>query len=135
MAIDLNKISPMGDTAAEYIQGVTYELDGDGEGLWGIVPGGRSFGFEGEDLQEFVRLCILRMLEVGGVPVRHATSGVLRWLEQTQYGTSPEEIAAGIIAEWRGAGGGDPDWDWLWFVTREVLNSARRWQASQPGAK
>lgn len=116
------------DTVSYYIETIPYYIDSDGEGLWHIVPGGRTFGFEGDDLTEFVRLCVLRLLEAGAVPVRHAESGALRWREQTQYGTTREEIADAIVAEWLKSGGGDPPWEYLWFVTREVLETARRRQ-------
>ena len=36
---------------------------------------GRRFGFEGDELAEFVRLCVLRLLEAGAVPVRHSPQG------------------------------------------------------------
>jgi hypothetical protein len=131
MAIDLSKKSPVGDTVAEYVATIPYEVDGDGESLWHIVPGGRSFGFEGADLQEFVRLCILNILKAGGVPVRHALSGSLEWAEQTQFGSEPGQITDAIIAEWLAAGGGDPPWEWLWFVTRPIMKTSRRWQADR----
>ncbi|WP_439542637.1 hypothetical protein [Hyphomicrobium sp.] len=127
--IDVRQKSSVGDTAAEYIVTIPDEIDSDGEGLWKIVPGGRSFGFEGDDLAEFVRLCVLRLLQVGAVPVRHAKMGKLAWAEQTQYGTTRDEIADAIVAEWLEAGGGNPEWSWLWFVTRGVLQTSRRWQA------
>lgn len=129
--IDLERRSGLGDTVAEYLETLPYELDGDGEGLWAIVPAGKSFRFEGADLVEFVRRCVLRLLDVGAVPVRHAKDGPLLWQEQTQYGQSNEEIADAIVAEWLAAGGGDPPWGWLWFVNRDVLNSARRPQSKQ----
>ena len=89
------------DTAANYIETRPYDIDGDGRGFWGIVPWGRSFGFEGDDLVEFVRLCVLRSLEAGAVPVRHSSQGEpMLWKEQTQYGTTKDEIADAIIAEW-----------------------------------
>ncbi len=102
------------------------EIDSDGEGLWKIVPGGRSFGFEGCDLAEFVRLRVLRLLAVGAVPVRRAKDGDRQWVKQTQYGTARVEIADAIVAEWLETGGGNPPWDWLWFVTRGVLETSRR---------
>jgi hypothetical protein len=131
MVIDLNRKRALGATVQEYVATIPYEVDGDGESLWHIVPGGRSFGFEGADLQEFVRLCILSLLKAGGVPVRHASSGDLEWAEQTQFGTEPNRIADAIIAEWQAAGGGDPPWEGLWFATRRVLNTSKRWQAEQ----
>ena len=87
--IDMQRERRPGETVAEYIENLPYEIDSDGEGLWKIVPGGRSFGFEDDDLAEFVRLCVNRLLEAGAVPVRHNEDGVLEWKEQTQYGTTP----------------------------------------------
>lgn len=129
--IDLKRRRSLGDSVAEWLQTLPYEIDGYGEGLWKIVPAGESFGFEGADLAEFVKRSVLRLLDVGGIPVRHADDGPLLWLEQMQYGQTKEEMADAIVAEWLAAGGGDPPWGWLWFVTRDVLNSARRPQSKQ----
>lgn len=129
--IDLSRRSGVGDTVSEYFEGVSSELSNDGKAMFAIVPAGRSFGFVGADLREFVTQCILRLLNSGGVPVRYADSGPLLWREQTQYGKSKEEIADAIVAEWLASGGGDPPWGWLWFVNRDVLNSARRPQSKQ----
>jgi len=102
--IDLQRRGRSGDpddTAANYIETRPYDIDGDEAGFWGIVPWGRSFGFEGDDLAEFVRLCVLRLLDAGAVPVRHSSQGEpMLWKEQTQYGTTKEQIADAIIAEW-----------------------------------
>lgn len=124
--IDLSRRSGMGDTVAEYLEGLPSDIDSDGEGLWAIVPAGENFRFEGAELSAFVRLCVLRLLDAGAVPVRHAEAGPARWQEQTQYGTTRQAIADGIVAEWLAAGGGNPPLEYLWFVTREVLETARR---------
>ena len=121
--IDLNKKRLLGDTVAEYLVTSPFAIDNDGEGLWQIVPAGRSFGFEGSDLAEFVRLSVLRMLEASAVPVRFADAGPMRWLEQKQFGTGKTQIADAVVAEWQAAGAGDPPWEWLWFVTRRVLET------------
>jgi len=96
-----------GDTVSNYVETISYYIDSDGESLWRIVPGGRTFGFEGDELAEFVHLFVRRLLESGAVPVRPADEGPLNWVEQTQYGSSNEEIADAIVAEWLEAGGGD----------------------------
>lgn len=125
MAISLQKVRSLGDTVEEYAATIPYEIDGDGESLWKIVPGGRSFGYDGEDLKAFVRLCLLSLFKAGAVPVRHGEAPGMRWIEQKQYGAEPNEMADAIIAEWQAAGGGDPQWEWLWFVTRDVLRAAK----------
>ncbi len=122
--IDLQRKRPLGDTVADFIETLPYEIDGDGESLWHIVPAGDSFGFTGADLSEFVRLCVLGLLKAGAVPVRHSPKGAKsRWMEQTQYGSTADAIADAIVAEWQDGGGGDPPWEYLWFVTRRVLDT------------
>lgn len=122
--IDQNRKRLLGDTVAEYVETLPYELDGDGVGFWVIVPAGRSFGFAGQDLAEFVRLCIERLIDVGGIVARFADHGPRRWVEQVGFGRSKSEIAAAIVAEWQMHGGGDPDWESLWFVTPRVMKHA-----------
>ena len=125
--IDLNRRSSMDYTVAEYLEDLPLDTDGDGAGLWSIVPAGRGFGFEGGELSEFVRLCLMRLLESGAVPVRHGPNdALLQWQEQTQYGSTREQVADAIVAEWLATGGDDPPWEYLWFVTREVLETDRR---------
>ena len=123
--IDQNRKRLLGDTVAGYIETLPYELDSDGVGFWVIVPAGRSFGFEGDDLTEFVRLCIERLLDVGGLAVRLAEHGPLRWSMQEQYGRENSEISAAIVSEWLAGGGGNPKWESLWFVTPRVLRHAQ----------
>lgn len=124
--IDISRRHPGGFTLAQYLEGLPLEIDSDGEGLWAIVPKARGFGFEGGERAEFVRLCVLRLLDAGAVPVRHSPKGEhLLWMEQTQYGSTKDEIADAIVAEWLATGGGDPPWEYLWFVTREVLETDR----------
>ena len=121
--IDLNKKRLLGDSVAEYLVALPFAIDNDGEGLWEIVPGGRSFDFEGADLTEFVTFSVLSLLEAGGVPVRFSDTGPMRWLEQKQFGKDKNDIADAVVAEWLAAGGGNPPWEWLWFVTRRVLDT------------
>jgi len=124
--IEFERRSEMGDTVGEYLESLLLEIDGDGEGLWAIVSAGANFNCRGKELSEFVGLCVLFLLKRGAVPVRHAEAGTMRWEEQTQYGTTRGVIADAIVAEWLESGGGDPPWEYLWFVTRRVLETAKR---------
>ena len=59
-----------GHTIAEHIKTLPDELSVDAVGLWQIVPAGR-YGFElsDGDLTEFVRRCVLALLDHGAIPV------------------------------------------------------------------
>lgn len=129
--IDLNR-SHSRYSAAQYLESLPNETDGDGECLFRIMPAGQYLGFEGEELADFVRLCVLRLLDSGAVPVLYAQEGTLEWTEQTHYGSTNEERAGAIVAEWVAKGCPRPEWDDLWFVTRRVLETSRRWQADLP---
>lgn len=124
--IDLTRVRSLGDSVAEYLETLPGETDGEGESLFRIVPAGRSFGFQGEDLAEFVSLCVRRLLESGALPVIYAKEGKLQWAEQTHYGATPQEVSNAIVSEWLRNGGGQPDWSDVWFVTRGVLESSER---------
>ena len=129
--INMNSRRQLGDSVAEYLVTLPYEINSDGEGLWAIVLAGRSFGLSGSELKEFVELSVGRLIDVGGRPVRHANQGKQRWIEQTQYGDTKEDIVREVVAEWLAdLGGRDPPWEWLWFVTPKVLQNAERWQGN-----
>jgi hypothetical protein len=49
-----NKFS--GDTVAEWLESLPYELENDAIGLWTMIPAGRyDLGLAGDDLIEFTR--------------------------------------------------------------------------------
>jgi hypothetical protein len=106
-----------GHTVTEHIQTVPDELSVDAVGLWQIVPAGR-YGFElsGADLTEFIRRCILALLERGAKPVVGGRGTEYDWLLQSQYGTTNDEIANSVVNEWLAAGAGDCDPGGIWFA-------------------
>jgi hypothetical protein len=106
-----------GRTVLEYIRTVPGELSTDAVGLWQIIPmGRRGFGLSGDDLTEFVRWCVLALLETGAKPVTGGAGTQYDWILQPQYGEATEEIASAVVDEWRVAGAGDPDPGGLWFA-------------------
>ncbi|MFT0734904.1 hypothetical protein [Ralstonia wenshanensis] len=106
-----------GHTIAEHIRTVSDELVADAVGLWQIVPAGR-YGFElnGTDLSEFVRRCVIALLESRAKPVVGGAGTESDWILQTQYGDSNEEIANAVVSEWLAAGAGDCDPGGLWLA-------------------
>ncbi|MBU9580588.1 hypothetical protein KTE26_19305 [Ralstonia mannitolilytica] len=106
-----------GHTVDEHIRTVSDELEVDAVGLWQIVPAGR-YGFElnETDLSEFVRRCVVALLEHGAKPVVGGAGTEFDWIFQAQYGDSNEEIANAVVSEWLAAGAGDCDPGGLWFA-------------------
>jgi hypothetical protein len=106
-----------GHTIAEHIRTVPDELSVDAVGLWQIVPAGREgFGLNGDELTEFVRLCVLALLERGAKPVVGGGGTQYDWILQPKYGEVNEEIASAIVNEWLASGAVDSDPGGLWFA-------------------
>jgi hypothetical protein len=109
-----------GDTLSDYIVQVANELPVDAVGMWQILPGGRGgFGFEGEQLTDFVRRCIAELLSRGAIPVIGGGGTPYHWIAQKQYGSRPEEIIDNVVREWLANGAKDEDPGGLWFALRE----------------
>ena len=110
-----------GDTMSDYIVQVANELPIDAVGMWQIVPGGRhGFGLEGEALTDYVRRCIAELLSRGAVPVvGGGLEGEHDWIEQKQYGSTPEAIIENVVCEWLANGAKDEDPGGLWFALKE----------------
>jgi len=109
-----------GDTLSDYIVQVANELPIDAVGLWQIVPRGRrGFGFEGEQLTDFVRRCIAELLSRGAVPVTGGGGTPYHWIAQKQYGSKPEDIIENVVAEWLAKGAKNENPGGLWFALRE----------------
>jgi hypothetical protein len=70
----------------------------------------------GDDLTDFVRRCVLALLEHDAKPVMGGGGTEYDWLLQSQYGKANEEIANAVINEWLANGAGDPDPGGLWFA-------------------
>ena len=90
-------------------------LDDNGIGFNQHVPTGYNhFGLRGDELDLFLRLCILRILQEGGRPVRFVESAG-DWEFHDGYGDDPDRIADAMIGEWKKAGAPiQPEWNsWL----------------------
>ena len=91
-----------GTPLTEWIERIPNELPRDAVGIFQIVPAGRDgFGLEGEELAEFVRRSIHRLLDAGAVPVRGGKGTGYEWVRQSQYGSSKHEITEALIIEWQ----------------------------------
>ncbi|MEA2880006.1 MAG: hypothetical protein QOF14_5202 [Hyphomicrobiales bacterium] len=84
-------------------------------GMWAIVDDGRRlFGLEGEALAGYIRKSIYALMDAGFKPV--CGVGKNRWQLQVQYGSSKQEVAEAVIAEWLREGAKTPEpWTGLWF--------------------
>lgn len=115
------------DPMSEWIKATANELPIDAVGMWQIVPGGRrGFGLEGDALTDYVRRCIAELLSRGAVPVVGGGDTGYYWLEQKQYGTTPEAIIENVVREWLANGARDEDPGGLWFALRRMCET--RWK-------
>ena len=89
--------------------------------------GGRhGFGLEGEALTEYVRRCIAELLSRGAVPVVGGGDTGYYWIEQKQYGSTPDAILENVVREWLANGARDEDPGGLWFALAEKCRA--RWK-------
>jgi len=105
-----------GHTVEEWIALVPNELEYAEVSLWHIaIAGIEGFGLSGEALTDYMRRNVIALLDAGGVPARHVANAIhgRGWLP-ADYGSTPDEIADAIVAEWLGQGA-QPNWH-HWFV-------------------
>ncbi|MBB4184530.1 hypothetical protein GGE07_001156 [Sinorhizobium terangae] len=99
---------------SEWIDRVPSELHADAVGLWQIIGSGNDgFELQGQQLEDFVRRCIVSLLKAGAVPVRPSASLAIFW-EKQSYEGDIEEVASAILGEWQRAGT-EPNEDGIWF--------------------
>ncbi|MBB4200708.1 hypothetical protein GGD83_004537 [Rhodoblastus sphagnicola] len=101
----------------EVIQNFPGELPRDAVGLWQIIPTGREgFGLSGDELAEFVSLCVAELLAQGAKPVVGGGGTKYDWIYQPQYCETNEIILDAVMKEWLASGAPDCDPGGLWFA-------------------
>jgi hypothetical protein len=101
-------------TIKQFAESNILEFEIDVVGFHAIVGVGQdSFGLNDRPLDDFIKYCLLTMLNSGAYPLRGDGSKRGIWLKQEQYGTEPDRIVYNIIAEWH-AGNDELDYG-LWF--------------------
>ena len=122
--IDHLRYDGTGSLVGEYFELTATQLQYDTVGMWEMVPAGRqAYGLSGADLDEFLRRFIIALMARGAKPVRVVVirPGYWAFVEQTQYGTSPLEIANASVADWHSSGNPNPEWDWVKFARPEII--------------
>ena len=119
-------MSEEGKSIEMWISGLAHELDRDAVGLWQIIPTGRDvFRLTGIELTDFVRRCLLTLLNKGAKPVTGSASGKRYWNECKFYGGSSDEIASGMIDEWLSLGQDPKPYDSVWLALPKVFEQER----------
>ncbi len=97
--MNLHKRNIFGTTAAEQIRGLASEASRDDYvSIHEFDGAARSFGFEGAEYEEFIRLCVRATLATGASPTRFIRKGPLvMWVDDTALGQAPEEIEEATI--------------------------------------
>ncbi|HRK69509.1 MAG TPA: hypothetical protein PKY73_18310 [Hyphomonas sp.] len=105
----------------EIITRMTRELDDYLVSLrWGLGAAEEHYGLHGEARDAFLRRYLIELVKAGGQPIEPADDGIHAWRIIQRYGTTPEEIADGMLAEWKAAGEPDPDWGEYSFAAEHV---------------
>ncbi len=106
-----------GDTISEWIALVPGELTIDAVNLPQILSAGQyGFELEGADLVDFIRRNIIALLDAGAIPVDGGAGTDYEWVAKHNYGSTKDEIADGVVAEWL-ASDGDEMYPWsVWFA-------------------
>jgi len=83
----------------------------------------QGFGLSGSACEAFVRLCLHDVLTHGGLPLRLIGGpGAWRWVVEDRYGTDPDAIVDGVIADWKAAGAPTRRRDHWWFGTQDLID-------------
>ena len=100
-----------GTPLSEWITLVKGELPQDGVFLQQPVADGiEGFGLDGAELDDFVRRCIVELLDAGAVPAMAGSTEPL-----PNYVGSSTDVASQIVQDWR-RGAIMADRDGIWFV-------------------
>ncbi|GGD94577.1 hypothetical protein GCM10011390_11670 [Aureimonas endophytica] len=116
------RMSLDGTSVEDRIEGSVYRARDEFETLDAIVTNGiRSWQFQGDDLIEFVRRCIYAMVDAGAKPFDGDIGGVApNFYPTDRWGTTREDIADSLIAEWQRQGGGElPFWSYAFAFVED----------------
>ena len=102
-------------TAAEEIRVTPNGLDDLGVSFQEIADDALfRFGLQGDEIDLYVRLSVIEICRAGGRPMWGFVDNE-PWREMPHFGSTPEEIAANVLAEWVAQGRPQLDWGGLWF--------------------
>jgi hypothetical protein len=116
----MTRFDKVGAADSDWIRGLINEAQRDPVGFWHIVRIGReNFGLTGTVLEDFVRNFIIELVKSGAEPIMGDKQAAYGWGPFLQYGSDPENIADGLISDWKNAGV-DPDVGGVWFAFPDV---------------
>jgi hypothetical protein len=106
-----------GRTISEWISLVPGELSRDAVNLTQILSAGQiEFELSESELVDYIRRNIIALLDAGAIPVGGGKGTGYEWVAKYHYGTTKDEIASAIVAEWH-ANKEDEMYSWgLWFA-------------------
>ena len=93
-----------------------------------------NFGLSGDDLVEFARRCLEKLMAVGAIPVLHEGNDYCPFVPTLRYGRKPEDIVENVLASWQAGGGGVTGWGEYSFTMPENIlpEWVERWEKGLP---
>ena len=124
MKIDKVKSKFSNQTVGTWLKKMPNELAIDAIGLWQIIPSGiHSYGFSGDDLEEFTRRALSAVLARGAVPVMGSNDPRIGWRHAKEYGSTNEIIIDKIVQEWLCDAEREPHVEDVWFIMPQHVNT------------
>ena len=93
-----------------------------------------NFGLSGDDLVEFARRCLEKLMAVGAIPVLHEGNDYCPFVPTLRYGRKPADIVENVLASWQAGGGGVTGWGEYSFTMPENIlpEWVERWEKGLP---
>ena len=93
-----------------------------------------DFSLSGDDLVEFARRCLEKLMAVGAIPVLHEGNDYCPFVPTLRYGRKPEDIVENVLASWQAGGGGVTGWGEYSFTMPENIlpEWVERWEKGLP---
>ena len=99
-----------------------------------LTAGIYGYGLSGDDLVEFARRCLERLVAEGAIPVLHEGNDYCPFVPTLRYGRKPADIVENVLASWQAGGGGVTGWGEYSFTMPENIlpEWVERWEKGLP---
>jgi hypothetical protein len=127
------------ETVAQVLECAPNRMLDDICGIWVVISSGKEgFGFQGQELREFIYLYVKSLIEAGGIVIEGngPEERDKIWSPATRYGVTPEDVARNVLNEWIAQG--EPEvgsYEGIAFTMPDYIDSednSNAWHRANP---